>query len=1253
MKYRDLVQFEPIRTVIQIQEAEQLDRARELVRTFVISEQIGEAMTDLVFPKLQYTIPSDNMGLFVVGNYGTGKSHLMAVISAIAEREDLVDYLTSETVKESADPIAGKFVVCRAELAGTTFDLGEWLFQTLGQFLEQQEVSFTFPSPDKILNLKQVLTEMMSAFEAKYPDKGLLLVIDELLDYLRELDDQRKIRCFNVLRVLGEFCAESRFRVIAGVQESLFDSPSFSFAAESLRRVRDRFEQVYIQREDIAYVVKQRLLKKTHEQRSWIRAHLEKFVSLYSRMNEQMEEFVQMFPVHPRYIEVFGQIRIAEKREVLRTLSDTIDEMLNNDVPEMQPGVIAYDSYWKRLSTNPSFRTQPEIREVIDKSQMLADRILTTFRSERRYRSYLAIAERIVHALSIHRLTTVDVHVESGPTAAELRDELCLWLPVPEQNAEFLENMIYTTLQNMWKAVGGELLGRNTENNQFFLRLEGIDPMAKIEERAATLSNDEKDRAYFTVLADLMECSERTYRPSFKIWEHELTWEERNVGRPGYLFFGAPNERSTTHPIREFYLHFLALFNPVGFDTQATQPKDFADELQSDEIFFILKPAESMPTLISPNEGLSESEDDTFEAFTNLLQIYEASRYLQDRAQGGLKTAYSDKGMDARRKAAQWLYENMGKVFSVRYKGKDTRLANLITGRRGGDDSFRGIVNHVAASLLQPYFQERLPHYPTFGVRITRENRMNTAQEALIWITGGLKTKQGAAVLEALGLLNEEGNAVSVRNSLYAQAILNRLKDGQVVNRHDILTGEADAESDDNGLEPEWVAVVLLALVYTGDIVITPRTGQKVDASNLAPSISIDKIANFKHIQKPIGFPESQLSKLFEILQLPPGLVKNPDTRDDAVKQLQNYVPQKVPELVEMEANLQELSLWNERILTDETRDTALAPLRKFKDFLASLRPYNTVGKLRAFKYSTADVEAQQDNLAAIAELKSLKEIVTELTPSIFYLEQGMSSLPDDHQWRTQASAVRESLVDALRSSENLSSLRMQARQQFENLKRDYKKHYIGWHNKSRLTHDGDARKKRLMDDSRLTQLRSLMIIPFLTANQLHAWEEKLGNLKPCVLLAESEIETSPICPHCNFRPRDEKVDADVKGQLDDLETQLDDIYREWTQTLLDNLKDPTVEANISLLDAEEQQTVQHFLREKQFPYTVDSRFVRSVSNALDTLEKVSVSEYELLSALKQGGMPCSVEEFKERFDKIVKQKTRGKSLDKVRIVLE
>jgi len=51
------------------------------------------------------------------------------------------------------------------------------LFQTLRGFLEQLGISFTFPASDNIFDLKQVLAEMMGAFEAKYPTQGLLLVI--------------------------------------------------------------------------------------------------------------------------------------------------------------------------------------------------------------------------------------------------------------------------------------------------------------------------------------------------------------------------------------------------------------------------------------------------------------------------------------------------------------------------------------------------------------------------------------------------------------------------------------------------------------------------------------------------------------------------------------------------------------------------------------------------------------------------------------------------------------------------------------------------------------------------------------------------------------------------------------------------------------------------------------------------------------------------------------------------------------------
>lgn len=98
MKYSDLIQFEPIETVIQLREADELNDAKRLVKTFVISDRMADQLVKLVFPQLQFDKPADNKGLLVVGNYGTGKSHLMALISAIAEHADLVDAVSNPTV---------------------------------------------------------------------------------------------------------------------------------------------------------------------------------------------------------------------------------------------------------------------------------------------------------------------------------------------------------------------------------------------------------------------------------------------------------------------------------------------------------------------------------------------------------------------------------------------------------------------------------------------------------------------------------------------------------------------------------------------------------------------------------------------------------------------------------------------------------------------------------------------------------------------------------------------------------------------------------------------------------------------------------------------------------------------------------------------------------------------------------------------------------------------------------------------------
>jgi energy-coupling factor transporter ATP-binding protein EcfA2 len=263
MKYSDLVKFEPIESVIQLEQANSLAAVQQLVQTFVISQRMAEQLCDLVIPNLQFETAADNKGVLIVGNYGTGKSHLLSLISGLAEYPDLAKVVKDRDVAKAAIAITGKFKVVRLELPATKKSLRNIICGRLEDFMLNEGLMFSFPADDQVDSNKDDLSNMMVQFNEKYPDHGLLLVVDELLDYLRSRKQHDLILDLGFLREIGEVCRLIRFRFIAGLQESLFDNPKFQFVAESLRRVKDRFEQLRIVRQDVAYVVSERLLTKT------------------------------------------------------------------------------------------------------------------------------------------------------------------------------------------------------------------------------------------------------------------------------------------------------------------------------------------------------------------------------------------------------------------------------------------------------------------------------------------------------------------------------------------------------------------------------------------------------------------------------------------------------------------------------------------------------------------------------------------------------------------------------------------------------------------------------------------------------------------------------------------------------------------------------------------------------------------------------------------------------------------------------
>ena len=1234
MRYGDLIQFEPIETVVQLRDADRESEARQLVSTYVVSPEMAERLADIVVPQIQIDEPADNKGFLVVGNYGTGKSHLMSVLSAVAERAELAGAVDPR-IAGPAQRIAGRFRVARTELGATTMDFRAFVCSQLEEALARWGVDYRFPARDTIPNHKQAFEDMMAAFHARYADQGLLLVVDELLDYLKSRKDQELVLDLNFLREVGEVSKDLRFRFVAGVQEAIFDSPRFHHVADSLRRVKDRFEQIRIARTDVKHVVAERLFRKTGEQQTRIREYLTPFTRFYGNMNERLDEFVRLFPVHPDFIDTFERIAVVEKREVLKTLSLAMNRIVDDEPPADSPGLVAYDSYWRTLRDNPSFRAVEEIRAVIDCSQVLESRIDRAFTRP----AYKPMALRIVHALSVHRLTHNDIHAPLGATPDELRDTLCLHQPGIEdlggEPADDLLSQVETVLREIHRTVNGQFISSNRDNRQVYLDLKKTEDYdAHIEKRAESLDDAQLDRYYYEALTRALECAEATYVTGYRIWEHELEWRERHASRLGYLFFGAPNERSTAVPPRDFYLYFL----------QPYEPPRFRDEKKADEVFFRLT-----------------GRDD---AFREALKNCAAALDLASRASGHAKTVYQGKADGFLRELTAWLQTHMATAIEVTHQGRKKPLAGWVTGKpasEGTQVNVRDVVNAVGSAALAACFEDEAPDYPAFPVYWTSKSRPLAAQDALRWIAGR-RTQQGGRVLDALELL--DGDRLDPTRSPYARHVvelLERKGQGQVADRGEIIQAVHDVEymaPTTYRLEPEWVVVVLASLVYSGHVVLAVP-GRKFDATDVAAlaAAPLADLVDFRHLERPKEWDVPALTALFELLELTPGMAQLvAQGKDEPVRELQKAVESWVNRLVTARQALGEgLHFWGRRLLDELATEDLRGKLDAVKDFLEALQAFSSPGALKNFRHGRLQVEAQRAGLDALREVEALRALVGNFANAASYFPAAEAALPPHHPWRDRLRAVREDLlaqvVDPVARA--AADFRRRARAKLAELKRAYIETYLALHTRARLGVDEDRRKGRLLADGRLQQLKALATIDLLPRQQLDVFLERVTALKSCPTLTEHDLDAAADCPHCAFRPATERVEAAAGSLLAGLEDELDTLLSTWTDILLSNLDDPTTRGKLDLLRPDQRAPVQAFMASRLLPAQLGRDFTDAVAQVLSGLSKVVVTDDDLRHALFPGGSPATPGELKQRFADYVDEKAKGLDEAQVRIVIE
>ena len=1221
MQYKELIQFEPLTTVVKLVNASDLLVAENLVKTFVFSKKMKDDLRDIIIRNLETEPTYETKGIQVVGSYGTGKSHLMSLVSAIAENADLVKLIQNEDLKKVFSPIAGKYKVLRFEI-GTDKPLKDIVFSQIERFLKKEGLEYKF-NEESNESWKLLIQDMMAAFEDKFPQNHFLIVIDEMLEYLKGRNPTALNNDLMLLRQLGEVCDNSRFKLMFGVQELLYRVAEFHFQADMLIKIEDRYDDLNITKEDVSFVVKERLLKKDLHQKAKIREHLLKFAHLFEGINTNLNEFIDLFPVHPNYVSYFEKIKHGKhQREILKVLSLKFEDILEKEVPTNNPGLITYDTYWQDLASNPAMLAIPDIRIVRDKVDIIAGRITNHFTGARANRK--DIAQSIAQALAI-RILCDDLDKRNGASAHSLKEDLCVSIPNVDE-PELLLAAIDSTAKQLVTATAGQYVDQDTISSDFYIRTEGgINIPQLIRDYADEVIKkdiDQADQCYFDFLQYVLEIQQDSYRSGFKIWQHSLEWLDKKSFRLGYIFFGNPNERSTTEPIQQYYIFFCPLFNSINRNDE------------SDEVYFDVA-------------GLSDE-------FKDVICLYGAAKAKHGSAPTNQKALFSSQIEEYQRKAITLFDKEYADKTKVIYKGESKPLKSFPLPGEGSTKEM--IFRTVAAKVLNKAFNDKFPHYPAFTdlqLPLSKDNYSGTINAALKKITNpSSPNRNGEAILSGLGLWS--GQNIVTDNSKYAESIKQKMnEDGAsaVLNRSEIIWAHyAPANlwySVDFNIDYQLEFIVLAALAYKGDIEINWSGNKNLVATNIESVLSLteEDYFTFQHIKQPQGIPIKNLKALFTCLDLPDytSELEKPETISKIITEAKT----KAERVVKTKATVaQGLKCRNVSLLSDADSTGMKTELETLGNMLDGIQSYNSFGKLKAFKFTEEELTTTFTAWPHCDLVDKLQSKAEKFEKMIGYLYTAQSYVVEKEKplFDEMKTAI-DQLPEVLASNKEADIKKYEAL--LNSLIDSYADYYLNQYTKCRLSKQDDLAKERILGSEKKRICDIIKDSEFITATEYQNWVNSITSLRE----ADASLTKAKVLsePYHDFNPRE--YYGNPIFNIHQLDEQLDNILEKWTTAMRSVFKDPSVQENMDILNANDKQLVEDF-RTSKVELTVDNatRLRNLISQFAQGIDKVEITMEDLR---KQLSKPFTPQEAIDTLTSYIDGLCAGKERNKVRIIIK
>ncbi|MFO7952291.1 MAG: DUF6079 family protein [Bacillota bacterium] len=331
MKVKDLIQVPPVRTVIRLADLHNSELRRHMVETFILTSEVTFTLNN-IFKKIA---ASRGEGFFVIGNYGSGKSHLLNILSLILSDEEARQKF-SKTCRENqtadgnlpelANQAASKTPLV-VEISLVEHSNREYLEEIILKQVAaklQGDHSAKSPepsgSPGSEKDTEELPAELLEMPRQKAFEKlnlllkqkgygGLLLLVDELSEFLRSKENPRTYNeDIRFLQYLGEFAEAVPAWIIATMQENIENTGSLS--GELLHKIKDRYPvRFQLSGEHVKEIVSGRLVQKTGQADQALPQILEELQNAFAALPFSREDFFELYPVHPATVDLLDELR--------------------------------------------------------------------------------------------------------------------------------------------------------------------------------------------------------------------------------------------------------------------------------------------------------------------------------------------------------------------------------------------------------------------------------------------------------------------------------------------------------------------------------------------------------------------------------------------------------------------------------------------------------------------------------------------------------------------------------------------------------------------------------------------------------------------------------------------------------------------------------------------------------------------------------------------------------------------------------